>query len=363
MPFTSALERESAASSGSVTLPPERLIFGTSAAMQSVRDKIERVKGNNLPVLIQGESGTGKEIIARFLHERSPWGDGPLVKVSCPAIPSTLMESELFGYERGAFTGAYGAKPGRVEMAHHGTLFLDEIGDLDLSLQSKLLQVLQDGQFSRIGSQRDKRVDVRVVCATNRQLSKEVAAGAFRQDLFYRINVVPLQLPPLRSRPDDIPALAEYLLARHSEGLKVKAKPLSAPLKTLLGIYDWPGNIRQLENLIKRYVILGAEEAITDDLLTDTANAIPPAWLRSDGAGSLKEITQQAVASCERVAILKALQTHQWNRKKAAKSLSVSYRTLLYKMRGAGIAGHKSNGGRSGVPHGAKDKGSTQAED
>lgn len=362
VPFTSALERGSVISTGSITLPPESVIFGLSAAMQSVRDKIERVKGNNLPVLIQGESGTGKEIIARFLHERSPWGDGPLVKVSCPAIPSTLMESELFGYERGAFTGAYGTKPGRVELAHHGTLFLDEIGDLDLSLQSKLLQVLQDGQFSRIGSQRDKRVDVRVVCATNRQLSKEIAAGTFRQDLYYRINVVPLQLPPLRSRREDIPALAAYLLALHCEGLKTRAKPLSASLVSLFTLYDWPGNIRQLENLIKRYVILGTEDAITDDLLTDASDGIPPAWLPGDGAASLKELTQQAVAACERAAILKALQMHQWNQREAAKSLCVSYRTLLYKMRDAGIPGHKSNGGiRRSRAHEAEDQLRAQA--
>lgn len=310
--------------------------------MRSVRDRVERVKGNNLPVLIQGESGTGKEVIARFLHERSPWGDGPLVKVSCPSIPSTLMESELFGYERGAFTGAYGAKPGRVEMAHRGTLFLDEIADLEFSLQSKLLQVLQDGQFSRIGSQRDKRVDVRVVCATNRQLTQEITAGTFRQDLYYRINVVSLKLPPLRLRRDDIPQLIDYLLLLHSRNLKTTAKPLSPSLVGFLQAYDWPGNIRQLENVVKRYVILGTEDAVCDDLLSDTAQAIEPDGSVIDGTKTLRQLTQEAVASLERSEILKALKLHQWNRKKAAKTLSVSYRTLLYKMRAAGIPPRKS---------------------
>src|SRR5713101_3626671 len=176
-------------------LPPEAIIFGRSPAMQEARTKAEKVAGTNVPVLILGESGTGKEVLANLLHHWSPWNCGPFVKVSCPAIPSTLLESELFGYERGAFTGAYGTKPGRVEMAHRGTLFLDEISELDMSLQSKLLQLLQDGRFCRIGAQGDKRVEVRVVCATNRQLQREINSGTFRQDLFYRINVVNLFMP------------------------------------------------------------------------------------------------------------------------------------------------------------------------
>ena len=172
--------------------------------MQSLRDRMDKVASANVPVLIQGESGTGKDIIARMIHGLSPWRTGPFVKVNCPAIPGTLLESELFGYEKGAFTGAYGAKPGRVEMAHRGTLFLDEISELDLGLQSKLLQLLQDGQFCRIGAQEDKRVEVRVVCATNRVLENEIESGTFRQDLFYRINVVNLHMPPLRERSGNI---------------------------------------------------------------------------------------------------------------------------------------------------------------
>src|SRR5690348_5910413 len=188
-------------------IPPESVVFGRSEAMRMLRERLDKVAGANVPVLIHGESGTGKDIIARLIHGFSPWRTGPFVKVNCPAIPGTLLESELFGYEKGAFTGAYGSKPGRVELAHRGTLFLDEISELDLDLQSKLLQLLQDGQFCRIGAQEDKRVEVRIVCATNRHLETEIENGTFRQDLFYRINVVNLALPPLRERRADIQEL------------------------------------------------------------------------------------------------------------------------------------------------------------
>ena len=181
-------------------VPPDNIIFGHSEVMQAVRSRLGKVAAANVPVLITGESGTGKDIIARLIHGLSPWKLGPYVKVNCPAIPGTLLESELFGYERGAFTGAVGSKPGRVELAHRGTLFLDEISELDPSLQSKLLQLLQDGQFCRIGAQEDKKVEVRVVCATNRHLEAEIESGAFRQDLYYRINVVNLRMPALRER-------------------------------------------------------------------------------------------------------------------------------------------------------------------
>src|SRR5499427_2446300 len=186
-------------------IPPETIVFGNSEAMHALRDRLSKVAGANVPVLIHGESGTGKDIIARMVHALSPWKSGPFVKVNCPAIPGTLLESELFGYERGAFTGAYGSKPGRVEMAHRGTLFLDEISELDAVLQAKLLQLLQDGQFSRIGAQEDKRVEVRVVCATNRHLHEEIEQGHFRHDLFYRIAAMTIHLPPLRERSVDLP--------------------------------------------------------------------------------------------------------------------------------------------------------------
>src|ERR1700688_229300 len=243
--------------------PPEAVTFGHSEVMQSLHNRLDKVASANVPVLIQGESGTGKDMIARMIHASSPWRSGPWVKVNCPAIPGTLLESELFGYEKGAFTGAYGMKPGRVEMAHRGTLFLDEISELDLGLQSKLLQLLQDGQFCRIGAQEDKKVEVRVVCATNRKLEEEIANGTFRADLFYRINVVNLHMPTLRERAADIPQLVAYFLDYYNRKFNSRAPAPSADLMTAMKKYHWPGNARELENLMKRYVILGTEESIS----------------------------------------------------------------------------------------------------
>src|ERR1700726_3002848 len=273
-------------------MPPDAIVFGRTEAMQSVRDRLTKLASANVPVLIQGESGTGKDIIARMIHAASPWRNGPWVKVNCPAIPGTLLESELFGYEKGAFTGAYGMKPGRVEMAHRGTLFLDEISELDMPLQSKLLQLLQDGQFCRIGAQADKKVEVRVVCATNRKLEQEIENGTFRSDLFYRINVVNLHLPPLRERAQDIPELVDYFLEYHNRKFNSRAIHPSAELMNSLRKYHWPGNVRELENLIKRYVILGDEEVISSDLApreTDCFNAEVP----MDGQIFLERLIRQ----------------------------------------------------------------------
>ena len=322
-------------------MPPDEVVFGRTEAMQAVRDRLSKLAGANVPVLIQGESGTGKDIIARMIHANSPWRTGPWVKVNCPAIPGTLLESELFGYEKGAFTGAYGTKPGRVEMAHRGTLFLDEISELDLGLQSKLLQLLQDGQFCRIGAQEDKKVEVRVVCATNRKLEQEIESGTFRADLFYRINVVNLHMPALRERASDIPDLVDYFLAYYNRKYNSRAIPISDELMARLGKYHWPGNVRELENLIKRYVILGDEEVISSDLApreTDFFNAEIPI----DGQISLKKLTRQAVRELERKVILKVLQAHHWNRKQSARALSISYRALIYKIRDAGLPSNRS---------------------
>jgi two-component system, NtrC family, response regulator AtoC len=321
-------------------MPPEAIVFGRTETMIAVRDRLLKLAGANVPVLIQGESGTGKDIIARMVHANSPWRTGPWVKVNCPAIPGTLLESELFGYEKGAFTGAYGVKPGRVEMAHRGTLFLDEISELDMSLQSKLLQVLQDGQFCRIGSQEDKKVEVRVVCATNRKLEQEIENGTFRSDLFYRINVVNLHLPPLRERAGDIPELVSYFLEYHNRKYNCRAKPLSNEMMAVLSKYHWPGNIRELENLVKRYVILGSEDVISADLAPRTADLFSTD-IPVDGQISLKKLTRQAVRELERKVILKVLQNHHWNRKRAAKALSISYRALLYKIRDAGLPSNR----------------------
>jgi two-component system response regulator AtoC len=322
-------------------MPPESVVFGRTDVMQAVRERLTKLAGANVPVLIQGESGTGKDIIARMIHTASPWRTGPWVKVNCPAIPGTLLESELFGYEKGAFTGAYGMKPGRVEMAHRGTLFLDEISELDLALQSKLLQLLQDGQFCRIGAQEDKKVEVRVVCATNRKLEQEIENGTFRADLFYRINVVNLQLPPLRERAADIPELVDYFLEYYNRKFNARAKPLSADLIGAFAKYHWPGNVRELENLMKRYVILGSEDVISADLKPREPDFFS-AEIPLDGQISLKKVTRQAVRELERKIILKVLQNHRWNRKQAARSLSISYRALLYKIRDAGLPSNRT---------------------
>ncbi len=320
-------------------LPPDEVVFGTSPAMLAVQQRLHKVAGANIPILIQGESGTGKEIITRLIHQFSPWSSGPFVKVNCPAIPGTLIESELFGYERGAFTGAYGTKAGRMEMANRGTLFLDEIGELDMDLQAKLLQVLQDGQFCRIGAQEDKRLEARVVCATNRSLEQEVEEGTFRQDLYYRINVVNITLPPLRDRRADIPAIVNYFVGLYNTQFHRTVEPISGTLLQQMQAFYWPGNIRQLENLVKRYVILGSPEVITTEL-----QHVPPESdsyfdfeIPVNGRIELKELTRQAVRKIERNIILKVLQNHQWNRKKAAKTLSISYRALLYKLKEAGL--------------------------
>src|ERR1700685_2913013 len=229
-------------------LPPDHIYFGPSEAMQAVRQRVERAAALNVPILLLGESGTGKEVLARFIHNQSPWRSGPFVKVNCPAIPGALLESELFGFQKGAFTGANAAKPGRMEMAQGGTLFMDEIAELDSSLQAKLLHVLQDGHFTRIGDHEEKRMDARVICATNRNLAREIESGGFRSDLFYRINVISITLPSLRERRDDIPYLIEYLRQQFNKRFKREAAPPSRETVQILQQRDWPGNVRELEN-------------------------------------------------------------------------------------------------------------------
>ena len=317
-------------------LPPEDVIFGNSPGMGKIRQKLEKAAGANIAVLLRGQSGTGKEVFAKLIHSQSPWRNGPFVKVSCPAIPGTLIESELFGYEKGAFTGAYGVKPGRIELAHRGTLFLDEIAEMDPSVQAKLLQVLQDGEFNRIGAAGDRRIDVRFVCATNRSLEREMESGNFRQDLFYRINALTIQLPRLRDRRDDIPILVDYFLCVHSRRLGRPAPPLSERLLADLMKYSWPGNIRELENLIKNYVIFGSEEDLRSTMRDLHEDLFDP-QISSNGVVSLKKVVRAATKQLERTIILRALETHHWNRRKAALALSISYAGLLCKMREAGV--------------------------
>ena len=318
------------------SLPPASLIFGHSPSMQTAKQKIDKVAQSGVPILIQGDNGTGKGLLVKFIHSLSPKPEAPFVKVNCAAIPGALLESELFGYEKGAFTGAHSAKPGRVELADGGTLFLDGIDEIDLSLQAKLLQLLQDGQFCRIGGQEDKHVQVRVICATNRRLEQEIANGRFRQDLHYRINVVSIELPPLRSRSEDIPDLVEYFLRVHRTRHNIQARPLSPAALQLLLKHPWPGNIRELENLIERYVILGSEDAISTELLSRGHTQEPPV-IPLEGQIHLKKVTRQAVHDLERKIILSVLEANRWNRKRTATALKISYRALLYKIRRAGL--------------------------
>ncbi|MGC2697690.1 MAG: sigma 54-interacting transcriptional regulator [Candidatus Angelobacter sp.] len=324
-----------------ITLPPESVIFGTSEAMKKVQRDLSMIASADVPVLIQGPSGTGKEIIAKLIHRASSLSKGPYVKVNCPAIPDALLESELFGYEKGAFTGAYNSKPGLIALADRGTLFLDEIGELSMGLQSKLLQVLQDGKFSRIGAQEDTRSEARVICATNRDLKQEIAAGNFREDLFYRVNVVNITLPSLRERSADVPELVEYFRGHFNMLYNRKTAPISSSLMRLLQAYHWPGNIRQLENLIKRYVILGTEACISSDLAEPAANVFE-LDIPDQGPVPLKKITNQAVRQLEREIILKVLQANHWNRRRAAEALKISYRALLYKIRDAGLSPNRT---------------------
>jgi two-component system response regulator AtoC len=320
-------------------LPPEHIYFGPSEAMQAVRQRVERAAGLNVPILVLGESGTGKEVLARFIHERSPWHEGAFVKVNCPAIPGTLIESELFGFEKGAFTGAHASKPGRMEMAQGGTLFLDEIAEIDSSLQAKLLHVLQDGHFTRIGDHEERRMDARVICATNRLLHQEIASGGFRADLFYRINVITITLPSLRNRRDDIPYLVEYLRQQYNRRFERDAAPVSRESLQLLQQRTWPGNIRELENCMARYVILGSEEAFHSDRdpSTDKKPHHISYEMNEDGNIPLKRIAQQVTRRMEHDVILKVLQANHWNRRRTAEILKISYRALLYKVRQAGL--------------------------
>jgi len=324
------------AHSESRPLPNDSVLFGSSLRMQAIRSTLPTVAVSSVPVLIHGESGTGKELLAREIHRLSAVASGRFVKVNCPAIPGTLFESELFGYEKGAFTGANGKKPGRVALADRGTLFLDEIGELEAGLQAKLLQFLQDGKFCPIGGQEEKSADVRLICATNRKLEEEIASGSFRRDLFYRINVVNLHLPSLRERKVDLPVLVDYFIETFNAEFNCRAKPLSDGLMNALHAYHWPGNLRQLENVMKRYVILGTEHAICSEIDQKRAvgqrfTSIPD--IPPGGSISLKKVTREMVRDFELQVITKMLEAHSWNGVRTARALNISYRAFLYKMK------------------------------
>jgi two-component system response regulator AtoC len=321
-------------------LPPEDILFGRSPTMAELRGRAGKICCSNIPVLLQGDGGTGKEALARWIHAHSAFTGGEFVKVNCAAIPGTLLESELFGYEKGAFTGALAPKPGRVELAQNGTLYLDEISDLDMRLQSKLLQFIQDGSFSRIGGEAERTVDTRIICSTHKDLEEEITAGNFRADLFYRINVFRLRLPRLGERREDIPALAEYFRTHYEKQFAKVSQPLGSEMLQYLQNLDWSGNIRELSNCIARYVIIGPEASIVQEL-PQKHTALSQE--HSGEAVSLKHIAKEAIREVERNVILETLQANQWNRRKTAQALKISYRALIYKIRDTGLISRRAN--------------------
>lgn len=336
-------------------------LFGTSARMEEIKNTIEQVADTNATVLIRGESGTGKEVVARMIYAQSLRHEKPFIKVNCAAIPHELLESELFGYEPGAFTGANRQKLGKFDQANFGTLFLDEVSEMHPALQAKLLHVLQDGQFSRLGGKRDIGVDVRVLAATNKFLEQAVAQGAFREDLFYRLNVVTVHIPPLRDRREEIPLFLEFFLRKYSEFYGKQPPAFSEYAVGRMMDYTWPGNIRELENLVKRYVIVGNESQIIRELSTHkpimyseaaTTPSAPPApqpiqpsapnenhrragnsKQLAEDRPSLLEIGRRAAMKAEREYIERVLLETRWNRRQAAKILKISYKALLNKLR------------------------------
>jgi DNA-binding NtrC family response regulator len=323
-------------------------LFSASPRMAEIRETIEKVANTSATVLVRGESGVGKEIVARMIFSQSERSRKPFIKVNCAAIPNDLLESELFGFEAGAFTGAQRAKPGKFELADGGTLFLDEIAEMHPILQAKLLHVLQDGEFARLGAKHDTAVDVRVLCATNKILEQRVAEGLFREDLFYRINVVTVHIPPLRERRDEIPLLLRYFVEKYSAVYRRKVAPLDEATMKFLIAYSWPGNIRELENLCKRYVIVGGATQIVRELSAHAAErrslqrdelvgqgAVPAEASQApiDSQPSLLEIGRRAAWQAEKQAIRDMLAETRWNRKEAARRLHVSYKALLNKIR------------------------------
>ncbi len=351
------------------------MLFSKNPQMQAVHELLQRAATTDVTVLVRGESGTGKELVARAIYATSLRRDRPFVKVNCAALPHDLLESELFGFERGAFTGAIREKPGKFEFANRGTIFLDEIGEMHIAIQAKLLQVLQDGEFTRLGGKHDVSVDVRLIAATNRDLKQAVAAREFRDDLYFRLNVVTIDLPPLRERRDEIAVLSDYFIDKYSRRYKRPFTEISADTMRLFMDYQWPGNVRELENLIKRMVVLGTEAPVRREIMLGLSvpgvscschgpalvapvqvpapleppsapplvpapasalaapDAPPPAPAPDIDGTSLKDVSRHAAREAERRLILRTLERTRWNRKQTAHLLGISYKALLYKIR------------------------------
>jgi two-component system, NtrC family, response regulator AtoC len=329
-------------------LPGEPVIFGSTPAMREIRSKIDCVLSSDLPVLIRGESGTGKEIIARFLHSRSNRHNGPFVKLSCAAIPASLLESELFGCERGARNGVGEDRLGLIEIADGGTLFLDGIADMNWELQGKLLRVLQDGSFTRFGGSDERRARIRVICSTNIDLQEAVDSGTFREDLFFRVEVVTLHLSALRDRKNDIPQLCEYLFRKMSRQFRRRIPQLNPVTLHLLKQWDWPGNLRELENWVARAVILGDDEALGAELKRQVTSA-SSAGIRQSNGNRSTDLTSQTASTAAATAILQVLQANDWDKRKTAKDLEVSYRALLGEL--GNLGGNRRRKASRGSPY------------
>ncbi len=314
-------------------------MIGASSPIQEIFKVISKIARSPATVLVSGESGTGKELVAYEIHRNSNRASKPFVKINCAAIPATLIESELFGYEKGAFTGAVGSKPGRFELAHEGSLFLDEVAEMSLEMQVKLLRVLQQQEFERVGGVNTIQVDVRIITATNKDLEAEVKAGRFREDLYYRLNVVPVRLPPLRDRRDDIELLLKYFLGKLNEKLKKNITGLTPETLIALKAYSWPGNIRQLENVLERMMLMCDGTILTvDDLPDEFLGGIPEKQDKnSSETRSLKQIVRRQTQALERDLIEKALEETQGNVTRAAEKLCLSRKGLQLKMKELGL--------------------------
>jgi two-component system, NtrC family, response regulator AtoC len=328
------LHKDEATEPKEISLDGGHSFVRSSKRMREVEAQAMLVARSDIPVLILGESGTGKEILAMFTHQMSRRAGKMFLKVNCAAMPADLLESELFGYEQGAFTGATKAKPGKFEICDGGTIFLDEIGEMPAALQAKLLHVLQDGTFSRLGGRGPTKTDVRVIAATNVNMKDAMAKKTFREDLYYRLNGLSLNLPPLRERLDEIPTFANYFIRKGAKKYELTAPPVSSELLDALGQYNWPGNLRELENVINRFLILQDEKAVIAELnLAYTAPTTPEKAQGHVEAGGLKRLVRGIKGDAESSVIAGVLEETGWNRKAAANDLQISYKALLYKIK------------------------------
>ncbi|MEW6066433.1 acetoacetate metabolism regulatory protein AtoC [Desulforamulus profundi] len=342
--FLSLVQRAAAQTETVATFQPQDQIdepgginmIGSSPAMQAVYKDIGRVADSNATVLIQGESGTGKELVARAIHYNSSRRNKPFIKINCANLPDSLLESELFGYEKGAFTGASSSKVGKFEVAHEGTIFFDEIGEISLATQAKLLRAIQEKEFDRVGGTTTIKVDVRILAATNRKLKQSVMEGGFREDLFFRLNVINIVIPPLRERREDIPLLVAHFLAKYNKEFNRQVRGFSEGATKLLMSYDWPGNVRELENVVERAIIMARGSIIVPEDI-EIATAEKKQLFDPGSPGEQNLPLKQIVADVERQVILRALEENNWCRTTAAKALGINRRSLYAKIKELGI--------------------------